>query len=136
MRNLIITAVFILGSSPLWAENISGEDELLCSSSRALLCVEDGDCFDVPPSDLDMPRFVIIDTDKETISTTRASGQNRTTRVSGIERADGLIVLQGIDNGRAFSFVIEEDSGVLTAAVAHHGLSVSVFGVCTSADVK
>ena len=136
MRNLIITVAFILGSSQLWAEDISGEDELLCSSSRALLCVEDGDCFDVPPSELDMPRFIIIDTDKQTISTTRASGQKRSTRVGNIVRADDLIVLQGIDNGRAFSFVIEEDSGVLTAAVAHHGLTVSVFGVCTSADVK
>ena len=136
MKLLITSLAVILGSSPVWAENVSGENELLCSSARALLCVEDGECFDVPPGDLDMPRFVIIHTGEKTISTTRASGLNRSTRVSAIERAEGLITLQGIDNGRAFSFVIEEESGVLTAAVAHRGLTVSIFGVCTAAEVE
>ena len=123
-------------SNPSWAENISGKDELLCSARHALLCVEDGECFDVPPGDIDMPQFVIVDIDRKTISTTRASGKNRSTRVNGFERSDEKIFMQGIDNGRAFSFVIEELSGVLTGAVAHNGVTVSVFGACTDANVK
>ena len=117
------------------AEDISGEDELLCSTGRIMLCVEDGECFDVPARDIDVPQFIIVDTRDKTISTTEASGQKRRTTANALERSGGKIFMQGIDNGRAFSFVIEEDSGVLTAAIAQHGITVSVFGACTDADV-
>jgi len=40
-----------------------------------------------------------------------------------------------MEGGRAFSFVIDEATGLLTVAVARDGLSVSVFGACTDADV-
>ena len=41
-----------------------------------------------------------------------------------------------MEAGRAFSFVIDEVTGLLTAALADDGLSLSVFGDCTDADVK
>jgi hypothetical protein len=45
------------------------------------------------------------------------------------------IVLQGVEAGRAFSFVIDEATGLLTVAVASDGMSVSVYGACTDADI-
>ncbi len=43
-------------------------------------------------------------------------------------------MLQGIEDGRVFGFVIDEESGVLTVSVARDGISVSVFGACTDAN--
>jgi hypothetical protein len=40
-------------------------------------------------------------------------------------------VLQGYENGRAFSFMIDEATGDVTAAVARETVAVSVFGACT-----
>ena len=51
-----------------------------------------------------------------------------------MERQDGVLFIQGIESGRAFSFVVEELTGILTASVARDGVSVSVFGACTDAD--
>jgi hypothetical protein len=48
-----------------------------------------------------------------------------------MQRTDGMIVLQGFEAGRAFSFVIQEESGQLSAAIARQGITVSVFGACT-----
>lgn len=135
--NKVIAALclsFLCGQ--LWAENITGENRLLCASNSVLICVEDGECFDVPPRDLDVPQFIIVDTRKNTLSTTAASGEKRSTTINGLEREEGRVYLQGIEGGRAFSFVIEEDSGAMSAAVAHEGLTVSVFGACTSANVE
>jgi hypothetical protein len=42
-----------------------------------------------------------------------------------------MIVIQGFEKGRAFSFVITEESGSLSAAVAAEGKAVAVFGACT-----
>ena len=45
-------------------------------------------------------------------------------------------LMQGIENGRAYSFVIEQDLGLLTAALARDGVTLSVFGACTDARLK
>jgi hypothetical protein len=82
-----------------------------------------------------VPDFVVINTKKKTISTTKASGLNRSTEFSKVEKSDGLIYLQGVDRGRAFSFVIDEATGRMTVAVSRDGLSVTVFGACTDTDI-
>jgi hypothetical protein len=54
---------------------------------------------------------------------------------SSVQEADGLTYLQGVEGGRAFSFVIDEISGQMTVAISLDGMSVSVFGACTDADL-
>ena len=56
---------------------------------------------------------------------------NRATPIKNLHREDGLIFLQGVEMGRAFSFVIQEETGDLSAAVAREDVTVSVFGACT-----
>ena len=48
-----------------------------------------------------------------------------------MERAEGLIVLQGAEAGRAFSFVITESTGDASVAVARNGMTIGVFASCT-----
>ena len=134
MRRIAIAGIGLLTFVPVLAENISNADRIICSPADVKLCFENGECFDTNPWEVDMPEFVIIDLKKKTISTTRASGQDRSTTFSALQREDGMLFLQGIETGRAFSFVIEETTGILTASVARDGTSISVFGACTDAD--
>ena len=131
---LIISAGLILGSKAA-AENLAGVDEMICSAGQAQICLETGDCYAASPWELSVPDFVVINTKKKTISTTKASGLNRSTEFSKVEKSEGLIYLQGIDRGRAFSFVIDEATGRMTVAVSRDGLSVTVFGACTDTDM-
>jgi hypothetical protein len=131
---LIISAGLILGSNAA-AENLAGVDEMICSAGQAQICLETGDCYAATPWELSVPDFVVINTKKKTISTTKASGLNRSTEFSKVEKSEGLIYLQGIDSGRAFSFVIDEITGRMTVAVSRDGLSVTVFGACTDTDI-
>ena len=71
----------------------------------------------------------------ETLSTTEASGENRRTPIRHLTREGGMIVLQGFEMERAFSFNIDEATGVMTAAVARPGLFVGAFGACTPLPV-
>jgi len=87
------------------------------------------------PWELSIPDFVVIDIKNITVSTTKASQLNRSTSFAKVEKQDGLIYLQGIEGGRAFSFVIDEATGRMTVAVARDGLSVTVFGACTDTDI-
>lgn len=88
------------------------------------------------PWEADVPQFVIVDTKKKVLSTTRASADKRTTGIETYRRDAGKIFLQGMEAGRAFSFVIDEATGLVTVAVSRDGIAVSVFGACTDADVR
>jgi hypothetical protein len=121
--------------SPALADDVTDVDRLLCSASEVTVCFESSDCVDVMPWELDMPQFIVIDLKKNVLSTTKASGENRSTPVRTLLRDNQEIVLQGVEAGRAFSFVIDEATGLLTVAVASDGMSVSVYGACTDADI-
>ena len=134
MKPIIPISALTLVALAAFADNVESTDRLLCSASRIIVCFEDGECMDAHPQDLNIPQFVVIDAKKMTLSTTKASGENRFTPIRTLQRDNGKLILQGIEQGRAFGFVIDEASGLLTASVARDGLSVSVFGACTDAD--
>ncbi len=135
MKKLFIACTCLFTAGTAVAENLDGVDKMICSAGQAQICLETDDCYGATPWELAVPDFVIINTKSRTISTTKASGLNRSTKFSTVEKSEGLIYLQGIDNGRAFSFVIDEATGRMTVAVSRDGLSVTVFGACTDANI-
>ena len=135
MKKIYIGIATLLAAVSAQADNLDGVDRLLCAAAQVQICIEFDTCYSATPSELDVPDFVVIDLDKKTVSTTKASNENRSTKFSSVATEAGLIYLQGMEGGRAFSFVIDEASGRLTVAVARDGLSVNVFGACTDADI-
>lgn len=135
MKKLSMVIAGIAAAGMAQAENLNDVDKMICAASQVQICIEDDTCYSATPEDLGIPDFVVIDTDKQTISTTKASDLNRSTAISVASKVDGVIYLQGMEGGRAFSFVIDEATGRMTVSVARDGFSVSVFGVCTDADI-
>ena len=135
MKKLMIALAGMLVGGLVQADNLNGVDEMICAATQVQICIENDTCYSATPAELDVPNFVVIDTRKKTISTTEASDENRSTKFTSVEKLDGLIYLQGIEGGRAFSFVIDEATGRMTVAVSRDGLSVSVFGACTDTDL-
>lgn len=135
MKKLFFACIGVAVSGAVAAEDVTGVARMICAAGQAHICFETGECYATTPWELSVPDFVVIDTKKNTISTTKASGLDRSTKFTKSERKDGLIHLQGVEGGRAFSFVIHEATGRMTAAIARDGLSVSVFGACTAADL-
>ena len=133
-KNIMIVAA-LAATGLAYAENLEGVDRMVCASAQVQICIEYDTCYTAAPMDLDIPEFVVIDTDDKTISTTKASGENRSTTFNSVEKEEGTIYLQGVEGGRAFSFVIDEATGRMTVAVSRDGMSVSVFGACTDADL-
>jgi len=134
MRRLVVASAGLLGSIAA-ADDLRGVDRLVCAAAEVVVCAEDLECFTVPAWEIDVPEFIVVDIKNKMLSTTKGSEQNRSTPIAALSRTDGNIYLQGIEGGRAFSFVIHEETGQVTAAVSRDGLTVSVFGVCTDADI-
>jgi hypothetical protein len=126
-----LIAALLLAASPLaLADDLTGASRFLCSAVSVGQCDANG-CETSTPDDATIPQFVIVDLGAKLLSTTPASGQNRTTPIESLQRESGLIVLQGLQNGRAFSFVIGEKSGAASVAIAREELVLAVSAACT-----
>ncbi len=126
-----LAALTLLAPTSAPADDVTGVDRMICSAVEATVCSLEGDCEVGAPWSWDIPQFIVVDLADERLATTEASGENRSTPIKNIERNDGAIFLQGVENGRAFSFVINEQTGTVSVAVARDGLTVAVFGACT-----
>ena len=135
MNRIVIASAGLAATTAVLADNIAGVDRLLCAPGEVVVCVEADECYTALASEVGVPDFVIIDLDKKMVSTTASSAEARSTPVANVNRADGVIYLQGIDVGRAFSFIIDEETGRVTVAVSRDGATVTLFGACTSADI-
>ena len=134
MRNRIaIVAIAVFAALPMVAagDDLTGQERILCTAVEVTRCLESGTCSSELPWNLNIPQFIEIDLKAKTFSTTKASGENRATPIRNLVREEGLLVLQGFEAGRAFSFMIHEGSGMASVAVARDGLTVSIFGACT-----
>jgi len=128
---LLVLLAAAAGTAPAVADDLTGADTFLCASVQATLCTLDEECAIAMPAYWNIPAFIEVDLQRKELRTTKASGEARTTPIKHLERADGLIVLQGAEAGRAFSFVITEGTGEASVAVARDGVTVGVFGSCT-----
>ncbi|HUO67648.1 MAG TPA: hypothetical protein VMV37_08940 [Gammaproteobacteria bacterium] len=136
MKRSVVASVGLLASGVALADHLEGADRLLCAPQQIMICVEDADCYPAHGAELGVPDFVIIDLKNKKMLTTKASEQTRTTAFSSMSRSGGKIFLQGVENGRAFSFLIDEATGSLTVAVSRDGVAVAAFGSCTNAKVE
>jgi hypothetical protein len=125
-------AGFVL-AGPARADNLTGADRFICSAGSVSVCCDDGACASGTAAEVGVPQFMEFDLVQKRISTTKASGLNRVSAIDNVKRANGQIVVQGIDNGRAYSFAINEMRGEMSAAVAveEAGCSIIGFGACT-----
>jgi hypothetical protein len=135
MKKFIVALSGIFAVGLVHADSLIEVNRMICAASQVQICIENDTCYSASPASLDVPDFVVIDTRKKTISTTKASKQNRSTTFTHAQNVDGQIILQGVEDGRAFSFLIDEGTGIMTVAVARDGITVNVFGSCTDADI-
>jgi hypothetical protein len=117
------------------ADDLTGSDSLLCYAHSAARCeLEEGTCAVKTPWQLNLPDFIKLNLDAKRAETTEASGEVRTTDLRTVERSNGVILLQGVQGERAFSWLISEATGEGTLAVGSIAAGLTVFTVCTPID--
>jgi hypothetical protein len=131
MRWIPVLTILLAATSLVSADDLTGTDELLCSPVVANACEPDEGCEQKAPWSLNVPLFIEVDLKGKTMRTTEASGLNRETEIKTLLREDGLIVLQGYQQRRAFSIVITEETGLLTFSVSSNDKGAVIFGACT-----
>ena len=129
-----VYAGFLLIALPVLGDDLDGANRLLCVPGSVSHCVADRGCDNEPPEAANVPDFIEVDLRRKTLSTTRASGENRSTAVQHRISEGGRTYLMGVENGRAFVLAIADATGDMTFLVGTDRESGSMFGHCTPDD--
>ncbi len=118
------------------AGDFDGSKPFICAVINLFECQAGGTCEPVALEATNLPRFLRIDCKNKSVSGTLAGGTVRTTNIEGMEHLNGLLILQGTENGKAWSMSVNEESGKAVLSAVGEDVAFVVFGACVlpSAD--
>ena len=122
-----VLATLGLPSAVLAAAPMDGSAPLLCALNSVVECSRQGDCERTTTEEAEMPPFVRIDVPKRLLSSVDGA---RTSPIVTVQRANGRLMLQGMQNERVWGAVIDEGSGRMTATVGEDDGAFVIAGAC------
>jgi hypothetical protein len=111
------------------AEGLDTTKTLSCALAEAAQCDGVAQCSDVAVEELDLPPLWRVDFAARQLAS--ADGQ-RTSPIAALETLDNVLVLQGHQNGRGWTLVIERATGHLSLSAADAEGAFVLAGACTA----
>jgi hypothetical protein len=123
---LLFITIFLVPMALFAAEG----DVRTCTLNKAIECVPDEECVGWTVREMALPRFVRIDLKAMTI-TSLDKEIARTSKISTVERLEGLTILHGTEQ-RGWSLALVDESGDFTLSASGENEGFVVFGSCMS----
>jgi hypothetical protein len=130
--SIIFVLLVALGMLPsqVFAAGSESSKTLLCGADTVTQCAYDSGCMRTTAREVNLPRFIKVDMKKKVISQVNVD-KPRQAEIKFMDRQENRIILQGAENGRAWSMVIRETIGEMSATVSDDLLGFVIFGMCT-----
>ncbi len=126
----VVVACLGIASPAAAAGKYDGSAPMICAVTAMSECTADGKCERSAPQEGNtLPTFIRVDLGAKTLSTTDGSG--RKTEIKASSAVDGQLMLQGIENGKAWNMVVKSDTGRWGGSVVEDDGSFALFGACT-----
>jgi hypothetical protein len=132
-RGLIVCVCLLLGCAPLARATEGEKAPLLCAPGQQIQCDDDGECVRGTVQGARLPRFIRVDFATQQLSGVVEEGE-LVTPIKNRQQLDGMLILQGTENGRGWSMAINEKSGDMTLTVSGDQVGFVVFGACLRLD--
>ena len=112
------------------AGKYDGSAPMLCAVTAVNECTADGKCErSAPQAGNNVPTFLRVDVKGRSLNADDGSGRKSEIKASSV--VDGQLMLQGIENGKAWSMVVGSESGRWGGSVVEDDGSFALFGACT-----
>lgn len=131
-RSCLVASILLLAPLTAAAQTLDWPATVVCALSDATICTPDG-CHQATVETLDVPSLIRLDLEEGVMHAVTPEHAGRQSHFKVIDSSETRIVMQGFENGRAFSGVLDEP-GTLSLSAAVEGTTFSVFGRCT--DLK
>ncbi len=125
---MVWTVLAMLGmAAPARAGDFDGSKRLLCAPADIFECGPSVACQRSTPEDADVSRFLRVDFKKK-----RLAWGEHTAVIQNVVKKEGKTILQGAENGRGWSIVIDQKSGTMSGAISDTARGFLLFGACTA----
>lgn len=125
---LALSAGLILPGAAL-AQALDASTPMRCALAEAAQCDPMAACTDVTVEQIELPDEVRVDFAAKQLAS--ADGQ-RSSPIHAVETFDDVLVLQGHQNGRGWTLVVDRASGHLAASLASAEGAFVLAGGCTA----
>jgi hypothetical protein len=119
----------LLAATGALAEGLSGTGKLHCAVASAADCDEAARCEAVTLEQISVPDAVRIDLDGKRLTSLDGS---RSSPIAAIEVLEAVLVLQGHQEGRGWTLVIDRASGHLVGSLTDAQGSFALAGGCNA----
>lgn len=114
------------------AGDFDGSKVLTCATIEAIECAPGGDCSRGWAHEINLPQFVTVDVAAKSITGKRPNdGSQLAAKINSVSTEQANLVLQGVQNDRAWSMVIAKDNGFMSISASSENAGFVVFGACT-----
>ena len=110
------------------AGKFDGSAPLLCAPTDVHECAADAECKRVTADSVNLPQFLKVDIKAGKVHSEAAA---RESPFKTVQHLDGTLLLQGSENERAWTMMISETTGKMSATISAAGEGFVVFGACT-----
>jgi hypothetical protein len=132
-RSYFAASILMLAALGAGAQTPDWPAAVVCALGEPTTCTPAG-CREASLDALDVPRLIRLDLEDGVMHAVTPQHSGRRSNFKVIERGETKIVMQGYENGRAFSAVLDEP-GTLAISSAIEGTTFSVFAVCTDLEL-
>ncbi len=129
-RTYLAAAILLLAPLAAAAQATDWPASVVCSLGDVTICTAAG-CHEAPIDTLEIPSLIRLDLKEGVIHAVTPDDLGRRSSFKVIEASETRIVMQGFENGRAFSAVLDEP-GTLAISASTDGTTFSVFARCTN----
>ena len=114
------------------AGDFDGSKALTCATIEAIECAPGGKCLRGWAREINLPQFVTVDLAAKSITGKRPNdGSQLAAKIKSVSTKNSSLMLQGVQNDRAWSMVIAKDNGFMSVSVSAEDAGFVVFGACT-----
>ena len=137
-----------LGSLAVWAlaaaypaaavaAEFDGSRSLLCAPVDVAECGIGPKCTSATLEEANVPHFIRVDFKAKKLSGRDHEGDVESTPIQNVRSVNGATILQGAESGRAWSLVVDHDTGQMMGSVTgftptEERLGFLLFGACTA----
>jgi hypothetical protein len=127
-------AVLVMVPSVASAGDFDGTKPLTCALLELSSCASGADCQRETPESANVPRFVFVDVQKNSISATRPGGEALNSKIERVRTLGDLLVLEGAENALSWTLNVSQSTGRMSFAAAGDSIGFVVFGACVRAS--
>ena len=128
-RLIAIGAVLGLGVLPtaVLAAPLDGSAPMLCAIQSVMECTRTGACERSGGEDAGIPPFMRVNVPQRQLSSLDGA---RTSPIVSVQRSNGSLMIQGIQNERVWGAVIDEETGRMSATAVEAEGAFVLIGTC------